>query len=278
MIESIITISVVGLLVGFLFSMPIAGPISILVTSNALKGRVKYCYMAIIGASFADFVYVFAAVFGLTKFYAYYQPLIPYILLAGTLFLIYLGYHISNTKIDLEHIDDKYHYADKISAKKWQGFWAGFMLNFLNPTLFLGWLSSSFIIISLVSSLGFNTGGLDKTVSDSFSSINKAGEDRAIRNKTLSYLHLDSVKLMRHKPTPAELSRLPKYLPLVLSASYAFFLSIGSIIWFFYLAFLLAKYRHRINIKVVNRLIRILGWALCAFGLFLGYKAFGMLF
>ena len=274
MLDSLITISIVGLIVGFIFSMPIAGPISILITSNALKGRIKYCKLATVGASFADFVYVFAAVYGLSKFYAAYKPFIPYILLVGTFFLIYLGYKISKTKVDLEHIDDKSKLLGNIKKER-GGFWTGFLLNFLNPTLFLGWLSSSFIIISMVTALGFNTGGLDKSVDNSFQTINKKGDDIALRNKTLSYLHIDSTKFKKKESVSAQ--QFPKNFPLFLSVSYAFFLSIGSIIWFFYLAFLLNKNRHRININTVNSIIRILGWALCVFGLFLGYKAITML-
>ena len=101
MIESLITISLVGLLAGFILSMPIAGPISILITSNALKGRTRYCYLATIGASFADFFYVFIAVFGLTKLYTLYKPFIPYVLSVGALFLIFMGYKIFKTKIDI---------------------------------------------------------------------------------------------------------------------------------------------------------------------------------
>ena len=254
--------------------MPIAGPISILVTSNALKGRIKYCNLATLGASFADLVYVFAAVYGLTKFYAAYKPFIPYILLVGTFFLIYLGYKISKTKVDLEHIDDKNKVLGKVKKER-NGFWTGFLLNFLNPTLFLGWLSSSFIIISVVAALGFNTGGLDKSVDNSFQTINKKGEDIALRNKTLSYLHIDSTRFKKNEA--ASTAPLPKNFPLLLSACYAFFLALGSIIWFFFLAFLLNKNRHRININTINTIIRILGLVLCVFGLLLGYKAITML-
>ncbi|MEO5782218.1 MAG: LysE family transporter [Ginsengibacter sp.] len=274
MIESLITISIVGLIVGFIFSMPVAGPISILITTNALKGRVKFCEMAALGASVADFVYVFAAVFGLTKFYSTYKPLIPYILLAGTLFLLYLGYKISNTTVDLEHLEDKSY----LSRKKGKGgFWTGFMLNFLNPTLFLGWLTSSFLIISLVSSLGFNTGGLNKSVDSSFHTINTTVEDSTHKNRMFSSLHLDSIQFIKHEPSPQKLRKLPKSFTLFISASYAFFLSLGSIIWFFYLTFLLSKYRRRININVINKIIRVLGWTLCLLGLLMGYKAIGMI-
>lgn len=271
--ESIITISLVGLIVGFIFSMPVAGPISILVTSNALKQRLKYCNLVTLGASLADFVYVFAAVFGLTNFYSIYKPLIPYILLLGTLFLLFLGYRISKTQLDLEHLEDKNVLSQKIRRQERGGFLTGFMLSFFNPTLFLNWLTSSFIVISLVSSLGFNTGGLDKSVSESFKAIHKTDGGSIAKNKALAYLHLDSVKLVKRGMTDEELAQLPEYSPLLLSLSYAFFVSLGSVIWFFYLAYLLSKHRDRINIKYVNRIIQFLGILLCIFGLFLGYKA-----
>lgn len=277
MTESLITLSIVGLLVGFIFSMPVAGPISILVTSNALKGKTKYAKLVTVGASFADFVYVFAAVFGLTNFYSLYQPYIPYVLLVGTFFLIYLGIKIAKTKIDLEHIEDKDHVAEKAERQHRGAFWTGFMLSFLNPTLFLSWLTSSFIIISMVASLGFNVGGLDKSVEGNFKAMHKADADSVAKKGTLHSLHLDSVKLVKRGPSEYELEHMPKYSTLLLSASYAFFLSIGSIIWFFYLTYVLAKNRHRININTINWIIRGLGVILCIFGLALGYQAIQML-
>ena len=128
----------------------------------------------------------------------------------------------------------------------------------------------------MVAALGFNTGGLDKSVDTSFNSLNKSGEDSALKKKALSYLGIDSTKEI--KPDAISTTSSPsKYFPVLLSASYALFLSLGSIAWFFFLAYILAKYRQRINIKIVNRLIQSLGWALCLFGLFLGYKAITML-
>ncbi len=273
--SSIITLSVVGLFVGFIFSMPIAGPISILITSNALKGKIRYCNFAAMGASLADFVYVFCAVFGLTKFYSFFKPAIPYILLAGMFFLFYLGCKISKTRIDPGHINDKS--AHSPVKKDENGFLTGFLLNFLNPTLFIGWLTSSFIVISLVSSLGLSTGGLDQRVDNSFNSMNKNGEDTMLRKKALSYLHLDSVKLARRASAKTAPRGTSKYFSLLSSILYAFFLSAGGVLWFFYLAFFLGKHRHSVNIKVVNTVIRSLGWALYLFGFFLGYHAISLL-
>ncbi len=274
MTESLITISLVGLLAGFILSMPVAGPISILVTSNALKGRLRYCNLVTIGASFADFVYVFIAVFGLTKLYSFYKPFIPYLLSAGAVFLLFVGYKIFRTKIDIEHLNnDKSHLYEKIKKKERGGFYTGFMLNFLNPTLFLGWLASSFIVISFVSSLGFNTGGLDTIIDKNVK------EFSCIEGKTMekpqmpSYLKFDTTNANDIGMHKQELKKYPKYFSLFISLCYAFFLSVGSIIWFYYFTFFLVKFHHRINVNIVNVIINGLGIALCLFGIFFGYTA-----
>ncbi len=274
--NSIITLSLTGLVVGFIFSMPIAGPISILITSSALKGKLKYCKLAAIGASVADFVYVFCAVFGLTRFYSFLKPAIPYVLLVGMIFLFFLGYKISNTRIDLKDIKDKSE-SPKIT-KGGNGFLTGFLLNFLNPTLFFGWLTSSFIVISIISSLGFSTGGLDQRVDKSFNSINKKGEDSALKKMALSYLHLDSAQAEKNRQSVAiKPHEKAPYFSVLSSLLYSFFLSVGGVLWFFYLAYILSKHRHRVNIKVINGVIRSLGLALYLFGLFLGYHAISLL-
>ena len=277
MSESLFTISIVGLFAGFLFSMPIAGPISILIASNALKGRMRYCILATIGASFADFIYVFIAVFGLTKLYSLYKPIIPYVLLIGTIFLLYIGFKIVKTKLDLEYIEK----TTKISKKNKKargGFWTGFMLNFLNPTLFIGWLTSSFFVISLVSSLGFNTGGLDNMIDQNVQQINNIEGKTIDTQKTIAYFRIDSINIAKQQKINKENNaRLPNYFPLLISIFYAFFLAIGSIIWFYYLSYFLVKYRARLNVNIMNRVIQSLGFALCLFGIFLGYTAIRML-
>ncbi len=273
--SSLVTLSIVGLFVGFIFSMPIAGPISILITSNALKGKTKYCNHAAIGSSVADLIYVFCAVFGLTRFYSFFKPAIPYILLGGMIFLFVLGYKISTTKINLAEIKDSK--AETATKKQPNGFITGFLLNFLNPTLFISWLTSSFIVITVVSSLGFSTGGLDQRVDKSFNSMNKEGEGSALKQKTLSYLHLDSTKSAEAYKHAAPNANASAYFSFVSSLLYAFFLSLGGVLWFFCLAIFLANNRHRIKINLVNNIIRSLGWALYLFALFLGYQAVSLL-
>lgn len=271
MTESILILSLVGFMAGFILSMPVAGPISILITSNALKGRIRYCHRATIGASLADFVFIFIAVYGVTKLYTLYKPFIPYVLLAGALFLFYVGLKILKTKIDLEHPhDDKL--AAKIKSRGKGGFLTGFLISFLNPTLFISWMTSSLIILSFVASFGFNMGGLDKNLNETFREINKI-EGTANQGARPSFLlRLNNKNTSAKEEAEGASVKTPKYFPLILSLSYAVFVSLGSIIWFYFLAWLLVKFRDRINKVFIRRLVQGLALVLCLFGLFIGYK------
>lgn len=273
MLESIITISITGLLAGFIFAMPIAGPISILITSNALKGRLRYCNLVSLGASVADFSFVFIAVFGLTKLYSFYNPAIPYMFAAGSIFFIYLGYKLFRTKIDIDHLEDKSHLVDKIKKKERGGFYTGLMINFLNPTLFVGSLTSSFFVISLIASLGFHTGGLDVRIDQNVKEINKIEGAHIIDSQALSHEHFNKILIPDRKIIKAEPTGFPPNFHLVISIFYAFFLSLGSILWFYLLAFLIVRFRQRINIKIISALVKSLGVILCIIGLYFGYLA-----
>ena len=273
MIESIITISIAGLLAGIIFSMPIAGPISILITSNALKGRLRYCNLVNLGASFADFTYVFIAVYGLTKLYSLYKPAIPYIFSFGSILLFFLGYKIFRTKIDIEHLEDKSVIAEKIKKRERGAFYTGCMINFLNPTLFIGWLTSSFFVISFIATLGFDTGGLAIKIDQNVKEINNIEGVKIENSQVLSIKQFDNIQIHKNKDHQAEQTEFPHYFHLIISICYAFFISVGSIIWFYLLAFFIVRYRQRINIKIVSVFIKSLGVILCLFGLYFGYLA-----
>jgi threonine/homoserine/homoserine lactone efflux protein len=264
--------SIVGLLAGFIFSMPIAGPISILVTSNAIEGRVRYCNLVTIGASIADFVYVFIAIFGLTKFYSLYKPAIPYLLAAGALFLLYIGYKTIKTKIDLEHLEDK-QITEKIKKKEKGAFYTGFMINFLNPTLFIGWLTSSFFMISFMASLGFDTGGLDTIIHQNVKEINNIVDKKIDQPPVFSNPQFEKIRSKNMEMKKKEPVSLPKHFHLLISVCYAFFLSVGSIIWFYLLSFVITKFRHRISIRIINGIVYSLGVILCIIGIYFGFVA-----
>ncbi len=279
MSESLITISIAGLIAGFIFSMPIAGPISILVVSNSLKGKLRYCNLLTIGASFADLVYVFIAVYGITSFYAEYKPAIPYIMLGGSAFILYMSYRIFTAKLDLEHIDEKVHVSDRIKNRGSGGFYTGLLVNLLNPTLFFGWLTTSFIIISIVSSLGFNTGGLDRMIDNSITEINSISGNVVEKPDLPAYLKFDTLQMLKKEVKVAEpVQKLPGNSNFIVSVGFAASLSIGSILWFVLLSQFIYRCRKRISIKVMNLTINSLGVALAIFGAFIFYKAITMIF
>lgn len=271
MIESIITISVAGFLAGFIFSMPIAGPISILITSNALKGRLRYCILVSIGSFIADFTYVFIAVFGLTKLYSFYRPAIPYIFAVGSLFFFYLGYKIIRTKLDIENLEDKSHLIEKIQKKGKGAFFTGFMTNFLNPTLFIGMLTSSFFVISLLASMGLHTGGLAGKMDQNIMEISNIEGRKIEISKGMSGKQFDYFQKLKNKDHQQDKNIYPLYFHLLISICYAFFISLGSITWLYLLSFMIVKFRIRMNIKIISVFIKSLGVVLCLFGLFFSY-------
>jgi threonine/homoserine/homoserine lactone efflux protein len=273
----IITISIIGLLAGFLFSMPIAGPVSILITSNALKGRLKYCNLITVGAAIADFIYVLIAVYGITNLFSAYKGVIPYILGAGSILVFYVGIRIAKAKFDPEHIDEEQRLADKQDNKHKGAIYTGFMLNFLNPTLFFGWLISSFIALSFAASLGFNTGGLSTVVDQSLDQIEKIEGNTAEMHKIPSYLQFDTLKMLKKENRVPKHVKITHYNHFVTSLFYAIFLAAGSILWFFLLAVTLVRFRKKININILNWMIRGMGIMLCFFALYFGYTAIKML-
>ena len=271
--ESIITMSIAGLLAGFIFSMPIAGPISILITSNALKGRLRYCNLVNLGASFADFTYVFIAVYGLTKLYSFYKPIIPYIFTFGSVLLIFLGYRIFRTNVDIEHLEDKSYISEKIKKKERGAFYTGFMINFFNPTLFIGWLTSSLLVITILAAMGFQTGGLAVKIDQNAKEIGTIEGSKIENSQTLHFQNIQLPKIKNHKEEPAT---FPPHFHLAISLCYAFFISVGSIIWFYLLAYLIVRFRKRINIKYISLFVKGLGVVLCFIGLYFGYQAIRM--
>ena len=273
MLESVLTMAVAGFLTGFLFSVPIAGPVSFMITSNALKGRLRYSNLFNFGAGVADFIYVFIAVYGLTKLYAYYKPLIPYIFSFGSLLLLYMGYKMFRSKIDIEHLEDKVHLSESLQKRDRGAFYTGFMVNFFNPTLFIGWLTSSLLVISFISALGFHTGGLAVKIDQNAKEIGTIDFRKIEDQQDMAIKKLDSISILKKLDRTVEPTSFPKSFHFVISVVFALFIAIGSIVWFYLLAFVIAKFRRRINIKIILAFIKGLGIFLCLIAFYFGYRA-----
>jgi threonine/homoserine/homoserine lactone efflux protein len=266
MTESFIVIFILGLFAGFFFSVPIAGPISILITSNALKGKLRFCLRTAMGGAVVEFFYVFIAVFGLTSLFAYYQHLIPYILIIGSAFLLFVAIKIIRTKLKIEDIQKEKIVTDKLANKG--GFRTGMLLNFTNPSLFLGWFTSSFLLLSFASSVGLNTGGLDIMMHKNVTSIEK------ITGKKFKKLDEFNSEFTNSNIKNKSKQTLP---PIVLSLTYAATVGIGSYIWFYLLSHFLIKYKEKLKIEWLNGLIKVLGIFLIGIAGYLVYEGIKIL-
>ncbi len=267
MFESVLTISLTGLIAGFIFAMPIAGPISILIVSNALHGRRRYSNLISLGAAISDFIFIFIAVYGISSLYSYYKPAVPYLLIAGSLFFIFLGYKLFRKPVDIDHFEEKTHMTDMIRDSGTRGVYTGFMVNMLNPTQFIGGLISSFFVISLISSVGLNTGGLETVINKNVKEIG------TINGENLEEKIPGKIRNFREESPDRsqDYVKYPSYFHLLISVIYAFTLSLGSLFWFYFLAWILSRYRRLINIKILNSLIKGFALALAVIGFYFGY-------
>ncbi|TFG94088.1 MAG: hypothetical protein E4H13_15370 [Calditrichales bacterium] len=151
--------------------------------------------------------------------------------------------------------------TDKIENRG--GMRTGIVLNLTNPSLFIGWLIASFITLSFVSSLGFETGGLDLILNQNVNSVSEIGgsEFSEIENFDHGNNHATSAKSQGKVPT------------IVFSIVFALAVGLGSLVWLDQLARMIIRYRDKIRIKLLNSFIHILGFILIFIGGYLGYRA-----
>ncbi|MCD4656903.1 MAG: LysE family translocator [Planctomycetes bacterium] len=280
MITSLIEISLVGLITGFIFSVPVTGPIGILTISKTLQGQRSYAVMAATGAAVVDILYCFIAVFGFVKFVKAYEDVIPYILAVGSVVIVVIAVRIYRTKLDMEHIDETRisHRQPRISKRG--ALMTGFMINFLNPTLFFGWLASSFIAMSFVASIGLDFAGFQLIVDKSYKSTNvkRIKEENKESSKNIT----ESVSRVKSSVNEASANvEKPEETAVLSNGSkefthslvFAFFLGIGTIVWFYLFTGVISKYRKKMKITTVNKVIQILGIILILFGVYIALKA-----
>jgi threonine/homoserine/homoserine lactone efflux protein len=261
MLESIITVFIVGLIAGIIYSVPIAGPIGIIIVSKAMEGKLRFCQRTAIGAAIVEIVYVFIVVYGIAALYSYYQPFIPYLLIIGAIFVSLMGLKIVHKQIDFDSFDATKIITDKIENKG--GMRIGIFINLTNPSLFFGWLVASFIMLSFVSSIGFNTGGLDIIVNKN---VNSVTEITGTEFDNLDTKKNDQ-KILNSEPVPSSFSII------ILSFVFASSVGLGALIWLDQLARIIIRHRDKINVYVLNKIIQILGVVLILLGLYLAYQA-----
>jgi hypothetical protein len=121
--------------------------------------------------------------------------------------------------------------------------------------------------------MGFQTGGLAVKIDQNAKEIGTIEGSKIENSQTLHFQNIQLPKIINHKAEPAT---FPPHFHLAISLCYAFFISVGSIIWFYLLAYLIVRFRKRINIKYISLFVKGLGVVLCFIGLYFGYQAIKM--
>jgi len=106
--------------------------------------------------------------------------------------------------------------------------------------------------------------------------INKIEGAPVVDSMALKFDHIDkfgNIPIPKRKVHQAEPVSFPAHFHLAISICYAFFLALGSVLWFYLLAFLLVRFRQRLNIKIISTIVRGLGVVLCIIGIYFGYMA-----
>ncbi|MCD6376340.1 MAG: LysE family transporter [Caldisericaceae bacterium] len=248
MIETLIALMIIGFVVGFVFSMPVAGPISILVVSNTLHDHRKRALYIALGGAIADFIYIFILVFGFTKLLTRHEWIISYILLIGAVFIFIqaiklLRYHIKLTNGNGEDEVVKTKLIKNI--RHHHGLFTGFFVNFLNPTIIFGWMISSFVILSFVAANGINVGGMEYVFLNNVEEIRdqavfKAGEPEDL---------VEKMEQTKHPPEPNT------FMQIINSLDYALSVAFGTVIWFYLLTGFLKRHKEKIPTQFFNYLV-----------------------
>ncbi len=285
MLEILLTISVAGLIAGWIFSIPGGGPITVLTTANALKGRKHFCLSVAIGGALVDWFWAFVTIFGFTKVFKPGSPVLPYLFVVGGVFLVYMGLITAKKKIDLGQFKQRKFISPKrrnIELRK--GLATGFMSALLNPSLALSWLGSTFLTMTFLAFLGFNVAGIDNSLDGIRNQLNnkevhkiflgeKATQPLERTPRIAPGQDVVVLEIQPHEPKQS----LSTWFMLLVALCYGFFVAIGRILWFYPMALVIIKYRTRLKLTTANNFLKVLGGFLCFIGLCLavtGVKLF----
>lgn len=124
----------VGLFLGFVGSIPVAGPTSVMVLKNTLeKGNSEGLDIAL-GAGLAEAIYAFLAFWGLTAALVEFPGMINAARIVGAVLIIVVGVYLVRYKTDSHKL--KQATTDDRQEHRWL---RGFASAILNPTLIVTW-------------------------------------------------------------------------------------------------------------------------------------------
>jgi threonine/homoserine/homoserine lactone efflux protein len=143
--SEIITAGLIGLLSGFLVSIPV-GPINITIINEGAQRGFRWAAMIALGAVCMDFIYCAAAFAGFSQLFAASQVIRATLELLSFVVITYLGFkyllvaHLPATTPSVERVEHKLH--------PHTAFAIGFVRVLGNPAVLLFWIALSATFIS----------------------------------------------------------------------------------------------------------------------------------
>lgn len=137
--------ALLGFLFGFIGSMPVAGPVAVIVFGRGIEDRGRSGFYIAIGSAVAESVYAYLAFWGFSAFLTQYKWVELVSTGAAALILSGLGLRFMFRKAPAEQPADG---APRHVGKK-RNFTLGFLLTALNPTLIATWTAAVTTVYSL---------------------------------------------------------------------------------------------------------------------------------
>jgi threonine/homoserine/homoserine lactone efflux protein len=146
---------IVGVVLGYLGSMPVAGPIALLVLGRGLENRARNGLALACGAAIAESIYAYLAFWGFGAVLASYPWVEKGARFAAAIALVALGVHFYRRRHQAEAPAPP---TDNSGNKR--NFFLGFVITLLNPTLIATWTFT----VTTVYSLGLLTFEAEKAL------------------------------------------------------------------------------------------------------------------
>lgn len=134
-----------GFVFGFIGSMPIAGPIAILVFGRGIEDRARSGIYLAAGAAIAESAYAYLAFWGFSELLSRYAFIEPVSRAAAAIILTGLGVHLARKRSDP---NAPVMPPDPNVGNK-RSFMLGFTITALNPTLIATWTAAVTTVYSL---------------------------------------------------------------------------------------------------------------------------------
>jgi threonine/homoserine/homoserine lactone efflux protein len=138
----VLFIACTGFVLGFLGSIPIAGPISVLVLALGLRSGFRKALAVATGGALAEGFYAFLAFWGFSSFLARYANALNASRGITALILFAVGLILIRKRRPVEASVP----VTRNAARN--GFLIGFTISILNPTLILTWMAASSAVFS----------------------------------------------------------------------------------------------------------------------------------